>query len=1284
MPQNIKLPWEEDQPRSTRTRDAAAAATRGASGVIPAAIRVVSGLGSGTGGAIGFGVSGAGEVLAQLIEDGKINLPRVLGEATIGAIPGAKLVKVGSMLKSGAAGAALGGAGAAMRGLTPNEGEERSLDPASIASGAAIGGTAGAAVGKIAGLLSGKKGGLPGVLEDTLKKQPQDKAPVLVKKAPGLRVGTAPSGEPIRATGAEQVALRTHDSVPPVVREAEHRAGAAKPEDVFSAPAGLPKLSDVDQAIDAAANISKAQRTVNDKGDKAFQKRVVGKEKAAAQGLAIQKKEAAQKSREERNAFAMIGKESEEAAAARRIAEIKEGATETSESARDTFRAKIDGGTESGSVSYRAPKAEGGAAPRPLPNRITPDERRGLAAMTPERAAQMLNRDLEGMVKSGELLKEGNNYRINPDVGRKPRARTTAGGEIPKEPVVPKPGVYQVVRPDGRVIEVPDAEAANALKAATGEGTVVVPPSDLQPPPAPPKAPRFKGTAGQVVDQQDAERAAAAKAAVGAPPKTADIGVIAPDEVTAVIRAPETSAAPPAAPKGPMSAISKLQELGYTPEDMGKLSAKEADAIIKAGARKDAFAPLTPKPAHPASPQADVPAGSTIARFFPTKDAALKAAAIVEEQPNDPVIGKIWELLGLGETGRMLQRGHGPSGVPRAEETTGPIWKMLGQLTKEQNLPSMPPGAQAKPNFKHVPEDIRPKPAAAVPVVDVAPKGRTYFGKKSAEAVAAKAARTEAAQPASEAPPTDRMAAWPPPPAAPKTPTFPPITEGKPLPPDLQMQIQTVNNQMKILSNSGRQDTEEYMKLVEEAANLQQQAFAAQYPELVAELAKAEQAAKAAPKTTKDTKGPRKGPETGEVEIGGLLKMAMPAAGAAIGGATYEEDPLLGAILGAGAGFGGAKGIEALASSGKPLIHIDQNNPKDSLLRLLSGFQRFNYLTDPLGLTYNSTAAPFGAGVLGSLERAAVGKAEQLTGADPNASDKVQEGVDMLRGILSKQTFEPENIEDAWNKANRLIGTYERAEELPEESLDQLRVLFTTPGRLMGTGDVVIREALMRAGVSEDIARAITVTSNPRYKYIGEKIVNWAKDPAGSLTLPFSRTAANVLEGGLERTPFIGFMLTKTNDPAIQATYTEMVTRQGLGAGMWYLGYLAGSNIDPNLDEKMQLRKLIVNMSGQYGLPVAAGYAAGQAVQLGRIDDTLPQLFKEGIKSYGMDYPLPTTRAMVDIGASVGNYLEGQPAHPNAEEFSRRWFPYSTIPGIVPVVERFIADPEEALRLPWE
>lgn len=1208
----------------------------------------------------GAAISGGGEVLAQLIENNgnptKLNLKRVALEAGLGAIPGSKLLKLGSPLKSALLGATAAGVGVAGRKITADDPEERKINPLSDLLQIGIGGAAGGVVGKLADRAAEKASSIPGILEKTLKTQHVDETPRLIKPQEGLRVGSvepvaagyadqikagdvAPSAASAGATpifaGSEQAAHRTHDPAPPVVRETDQKVSrhGFDPREKPAAPS-LPKISEVDRTIDAAANVGKAQRVVNDKGDKAFQKRIVAKERAAGQADALKNKEGRTVAKAEQNAYSMLEKESAEEAAARRIAEIKGDATEQTISAKDSFKAKgVDGGTESATITHNVP-SEAGPAARPLSGRPSSLESSGKAVMTPERAQQLIGQDPEAAVKRGVLVKEGDGYRIN--VEKKTRATTPAGGALPEKPVSPKPGIFQIVKTDGKILEAQDEASALAIVNALGPGkSTVIPPSDLAPRTPKPKA--VKGTANEVLEKQEA---------------AAPIAEKVPEAVPAV--PPPQAIKPTTGATGPKLSVPLAMDVAQT--------------------------------------EAEIPAGSTIARFFRTPDAALKSAAYNEEVP-DNAIGTLNSLIGRAEVTPKAPTGK--------RKPPSALWTMVSKMQNELDLPQFPRGSKVKPSFKHVPENMRPGPSASVPVVDVpaAPKAKAPSGK------AAKVPTVDATIPSiltQEG--TPGMTITPAAPVAdvptnPHVPSVPrtleesdalgrlrganPSGPGQPIPPELQMRMDTLKNKMMILENSGRGNSPEAEKLAQEAEKMQLELFATQYPDLMVELANAERASKTPKPKGRATKKPKPSSETGQVELGGLVKFGLPLAGAAIGGATDDEDPLRGAAIGAGLGYGGAKGIEALSASGKPLIHIDPDDPKGSIVRMLSGLQRFNFLTDPAGLSINTFLAPVGAGVMGGLERAAVGKAEQITGADPMAGEKVQQGIDSLRELLSSRgALGKESWDNAWSQADSLIGSAERAEELPQETLSQLQALFALPGRAMTTGDVVVRNALQAAGIPEDIARAITVTSNPRYD-IGEAIVNFAKNPTGSLLLPFSRTAANILEGGLERTPFVGLMLNKTNDPEIKATFTEMATRQGLGAGMWYLGYLAGKNVDPEAAKTSQLRKIITNMSGQYALPVGAGFAAGQAVQLGKIDGGLPSLIAEGIKSTGQNVPLPATKNLEDVANLVPALMNRQPIHPEAEGWVHQHLPYSLTPGLAPVAEDLFRHPEN-VKLPWE
>lgn len=729
---------------------------------------------------------------------------------------------------------------------------------------------------------------------------------------------------------------------------------------------------------------------------------------------------------------------------------------------------------------------------------------------------------------------------------------------------------------------------------------------------------------------------------------------------------------------------------------------------------------------------ADTPPGSTIMRFFKDRDAANKAAAYGEEMPEE-MIGVMNQLLGKAEV------------TPRAPDTAtanprGQLWSLIQQISKAKNLPQFPRGSHVKPNLKHVPAEMRP---AAAPIVEQ-PAAPPPVAAPAAPPAAKKATPKTPAKPKKPVTPkTSHPGMTPggrvviPPPASlagkdialPGQPTGAgvglkegapesvglPVTQPnapvpqepiqmrgpeQPVPPKLQAKMETLNNKAKLLVQQGKADSPEMMKLEADMAKLTQEITAARYPQAVRaeqEAAAVKKAEAAKPRLVKDKKprpklsaNPMFDPESYRWAAEGLGAEGLGAiGGATIGGLTNEDDPLMGALLGGAAGYGLGRGVSKLNESGLPLFDTVREHP---LANALAGLQRFSYLSNPQSLIYNTFLAPQGAGIMGSAERALVGKAEELTGASPDASEKVQQGLAGLKGFFSGRNLQPSTWKNAWNEARDLIGAAERGEAVTGEATSLFDKGAAAPGTAMTAGDVVGRGTLTEAGIPEEIARAMTVTSNPRYKG-GEALTDFAKKhPSLQFLVPFSRTAANVVEGGLERTPLVGMLLSKTNDPEVQATMTEMLVRQGIGAASGYAGYQIGLNTDPELNRTARIDMLAANMSGQYGLLTAAGFAIGQAVRAGKIPQpdisdptTWGDLLKTAGTSYATNLPLPTTRAPMDLVNSAANYLEGQPAHPEADTALERWLPRAFTPGIGVRAEEAIRNPEESLMLfPWQ
>lgn len=1292
-PLPVKFPWQEEQPVGpNRKGESAAAAVRGGSVVLPLLTRLGSSVGSGIasyvpgiGSAIGSGIAGAGELAAQAMEQGTftpdVNWGRVAVESALGAVPGSKLMKAGSLMKSAGLGATAAGVGVVGRKLTDKE------DPDAIKKWGGseltqigIGAGAGGIVGKLAS--KGAQKGLRVTTESAPKDPPKSFPELLEARLRTLKP------EEIEREAARADALGK-ESTARTIREAAARTKTGTSE-TYNKLASSRKAG----ILQEARNLSKAegaeitqQRAADDilteaqkqeeKWIKEYQRELAALQKqqneGAAADLLVQEGQAAKKAEE---------------AAATKVAEAKEGMVTKKQEVRETFRTTDEDGKTTTATKVLGPKGRKKGAPPATP---------------PE-----------------------------------------------KPPIGPKPDVYQIVRPTGQVVEVADEKTAIDLVNAAGPGHIVIPPVQstaaapiVQRPPKPTKQPKIKGTAQQATQKLEEQQSAVTPVPAPPPPVKDPVTQnvmrqIAEQDVEARAAIRGT---PADVGTDPSALRAEAARQGAFPSEAGlpAVPAKTPDTGGLAAFTPEAAGLKLPAPLAVQTAQAleDVPGGTAIARFFPDRAEALRGAASVEETPEN-AISTLWPLIGKAETSKAIGKvAAKKAGTPVKDnplsEAGGKLWNLISKVGADQNVPHLPKGA--KPSFKHVPAGQRPTPTSTAPIVDITPPAAApkVTGRKAGAAKPSaptapppaktpegrpyiappeKVAGTDVAlpgQPTGEAVPgrvtTDLPEAWKP---------FVEMAESKPVPPELTARLNALRAQQAILKNSGRADSPDMAKLEQEAVTLQQEMFAAQYPELVQELAKADAVAKAAGKVkkpaapkqdmtprlnkTKKNDGPKISanpmfdPES--FKWAGS-QLGAEGTGAVVGGTAGalidEEDPVRGAMIGAGTGYGLGNAAGRIASTGKPLLDMSGESP---IMRALGGFQRFNYLTNPQTLLYNTFLAPQGASVLGSVERYLVGKAEQLAGSNPDAAAKVSQGKNALKSLVGARNFRPQTWKDAWQESQGLIGKYERAEELPQEATSMASEAFTLPGKVMTAGDLVGRGTLKDAGMPDEVARAITVTANPRYRS-SEKIVDFSKDPAIGFTFPFARTAVNVLESGLERTPLIGFALRRSNDPSVQATMQELLVRQGMGAAVGYAAYQIGLTTDPTVNRSARVDMLVSNMSGQYGLPAAAGFALGQAVQLGRMeppDVTDPASWGETLKrvgiSYGSNFPLPTTQAPLDVINSVGNYLGGRAAHPNADTTIERMLPRPFAPGIAVAGERVIRsaidDPASLTRLPWQ
>ena len=421
-------------------------------------------------------------------------------------------------------------------------------------------------------------------------------------------------------------------------------------------------------------------------------------------------------------------------------------------------------------------------------------------------------------------------------------------------------------------------------------------------------------------------------------------------------------------------------------------------------------------------------------------------------------------------------------------------------------------------------------------------------------------------------------------------------------------------------------------------------------------------------------RGPKGGPKGGSTlsmfgggQLENMVKIAAenPAfaravttlVGAGTGAATNEEDPLTGAVVGAGIGFGSATVLQllgkartgALPQSAVPTVAAKVKDTLDTFMRMLPDFQRASLLSKPLPLIMNSVVGPWGAIIMHGTEDA--------VRLDPR-------GMRLLKLALNPKNFPKEYVASV-PKAHELISsTAERTEGVMGlHGPDWYRTVTQYPGVAMTAGDEAARSMAKLAGYSDDEARAMTLTSEP-YTSVGASVSKLKKGSTNretgkrgwllDMTLPFYRTNMNQIEQGLERTPFVGIWMNKYAKK-MPASWQQQVAQQLIGGATGTVGYMLGEATPP-ADAKNVL-KFINNFGGQYGAIASAGFVMGQARARGTSD------WKALTRELSQAMPMPSTQpiadAMQNIGAAIG-----------ADGVEAKW-PSGFTPGIL--------DPEDPL-----
>lgn len=148
------------------------------------------------------------------------------------------------------------------------------------------------------------------------------------------------------------------------------------------------------------------------------------------------------------------------------------------------------------------------------------------------------------------------------------------------------------------------------------------------------------------------------------------------------------------------------------------------------------------------------------------------------------------------------------------------------------------------------------------------------------------------------------------------------------------------------------------------------------------------------------------------------------------------------------------------------------------------------------------------------------------------------------------------------------------------------------PSRLMAAPDAWVTESMLDAGIPLESAKRSAFTSEQPRSEVGRFIVNTQRSMPSvirPIALPFARTATNITERGIERTPLLGMIFeAMQKDPT---AWQDVMARQVAGLGAGAAGYaMAG-------DEGKMPNPYVMAASGPYAVPMAIGAAIRKALE---------------------------------------------------------------------------------------
>jgi hypothetical protein len=308
-----------------------------------------------------------------------------------------------------------------------------------------------------------------------------------------------------------------------------------------------------------------------------------------------------------------------------------------------------------------------------------------------------------------------------------------------------------------------------------------------------------------------------------------------------------------------------------------------------------------------------------------------------------------------------------------------------------------------------------------------------------------------------------------------------------------------------------------------------------------------------------------------------LVNLGSAGVGAAAG-AAMNDDPLTGAV------GGGALG--ALL----PLLIRDP--------QMAERLRYFSLLSGP---------ATHAKNVIGGGSAATFKALEDLVSGNPQRA-----------GSIMSNVFSPDTITRAKTEFNHPSNVNSRWGQLHGG-------VTGIPSRAMAASDEAIQGGLRKAGVPAEEARITTLTNDPRSN-LGRSLQQFQQShPAVRFAMPFVRTATNLVERGLERTPGVGYLPQVRRMSPGGADLKTATARQGLGM----LAAALGTQIDTD-------NPYLVAALGPYMLPTMLGSAGAEGFERG---DDPSALVKRVIGEGFSQTPIPESYEYSDPGRLLAQFV---------------------------------------------